>query len=312
MSDKRILVTGGTGRHGGVGGFAARQLKARGAAVRALVRTRDDRSQALDALGIETVEGDMLNVASLRAAMAGVDRVLFCYPIKDGLLEAAANMCVVAREQGVRVLVDISLLPAREDSPSPEAREHWLASQMFGWAGVNPIHVMGGFFYQNLSILASETFVERGVMEMPFGDGENPLAWVSGEDVARVAVAALLDPEPYLNATLNVTGPELLSVKQVAEIATEVFGRQIEYRSEIGMNDWIARVATHPLATPRMLKHVAVLAVGLGQMKASFGSATDVVEKATGAAPQSLRAFLEDHAADFVNARQPSAAAMSG
>ena len=263
---------------------------------------------ALEWLGIETALGDMHNITSLRAAMADVDRVLFCYPIKDGFLGAATTTCAVAREAGVHAFADISLLPARADSPSSEAREHWLASQMFNWAGVNPIHILGGFFHENLSVLAGEDFVARGVMQMPFGDGENPLAWVSAEDVARFAVAALLNPEPYVNKAHHVTGPALLSVRQVAALVSEVFGRKIIYSAEIGMNDWIARVASHPIATPRMLQHVGVLAVGLGQKKASFGRATDAVLAATGREPETFRSFLEANAPEFMAHGKPEKA----
>ena len=50
MSKATILVTGATGLHGGVGGYTARFLREAGATVRALVRTRDHRSEALDKL----------------------------------------------------------------------------------------------------------------------------------------------------------------------------------------------------------------------------------------------------------------------
>jgi NAD(P)H dehydrogenase (quinone) len=179
---------------------------------------------------------------------------------------------------------------------------------MFNWAGVNPIHILGGFFYQNLSVLAGEDFVARGVIQMPFGDGENPLAWVSAEDVARFAVAALLNPEPYVNKAHHVTGPALLSVRQVAALVSEVFGRKIGYSAEIDMNDWIARVASHPIATPRMLQHVGVLAVGLGQKKASFGRATDAVLMATGREPETFRSFLEANASEFTANGKPKKA----
>jgi NAD(P)H dehydrogenase (quinone) len=312
MTQGRILVTGATGRHGGVGGFAARQLKARGAPVRALVHSRDHRAEALERLGIETAVGDLQNIASLRAAMADVDRVLFCYPIKDGFFGAAAATSLVARETGVRAFAEISLLPARADSPSVEAREHWLASQMFDWARVNPIHILGGFFYQNLSVLAGEDFVTRGEMLMPFGDGENPLAWVSAEDVARFAVAALLNPEPYVNKTHYVTGPELLSLQQMAGQISEVLGREIGYSADISMKDWIARVASHPIATPRMLQHVGVLAVGIGQTKASFGRATDAVLKATGQQPETFRSFFQANSQEFVTNAEPEKALEAG
>ena len=70
----------------------------KGVDVRALVRSRDHRSEGLEKVGIETVVGDFMNLQSLREAMSGVDRALFCYPINAGLLEAALNMAIAARD----------------------------------------------------------------------------------------------------------------------------------------------------------------------------------------------------------------------
>ncbi len=65
------LVTGATGF---TGGHLARALVARGHRVRALVRDRH-RAADLAAAGIELVEGDLTDAASLARALAGIDRV---------------------------------------------------------------------------------------------------------------------------------------------------------------------------------------------------------------------------------------------
>lgn len=293
MGEGKILVTGATGQHGGVGGHAVRFLAEAGVLVRALVRTDDQRAHELRREGIETVVGDMLKIDTLRPAMEGVDRVLFCYPIRDGLLEAAINMALVAREASVRAFVDLSLMVAAEGSPSDEAREHWLASKIFDWAEINPIHLMGGFFYENLDFLAGRDMVERGVVEMPFGDGETKLAWVSGMDIARFAAAALLNPEPYVGQAHYVTGPQALTMNEVAEVVSDVFGKPIPYRGDIEMEDWVERLKSHPLANSRIIKHASILAFAFGKTKKSFGKATPVVEDATGTRPVSMRDYLE-------------------
>jgi NAD(P)H dehydrogenase (quinone) len=300
MTKQLILITGATGLHGGVGVHAVRQLFAAGVAVRAMVHTLDARSEALSGVGIEVVKADFHNIASLRNAFKGVSKALFCYPIRSGLLEAALNVAVVGREVGLEALVDLSLIVAKEGSPSDEAREHWLTSQMLDWADINPIHVMGGFFYENLSLLAGPNFVARGVMELPFGDGETPLAWVSAEDIARFAVACLLNPAPYIGATFYVTGPEALTIKQVADIASGVFGKPISYSGAITIDAWLERAKTHSLANARLIKHMGVLAYAFGHMKASFGKATDEVKRATGFDPTSFRGFLEAHRDEFL------------
>ncbi len=68
----RVLVTGATGL---VGSAVARELLARGHAVRALARPTSDLSN-LDGTGVEVVRGDVLDLASVRAALAGCEAVV--------------------------------------------------------------------------------------------------------------------------------------------------------------------------------------------------------------------------------------------
>ncbi len=73
--DKIILVTGATGRQGGV---VARELLERGYVVRGLTRnTESDRAKSMSELGVEMVQGDFDDEASLLAAMDGVYGVFF-------------------------------------------------------------------------------------------------------------------------------------------------------------------------------------------------------------------------------------------
>ncbi len=99
MAKALILVTGATGK---TGANVVEQLIERGLPVRALARSRDDRSRQLERLGAEVVLGDFLNLQSIRSAMKGAGRVFFCYPPQgDRLVEATANVSVAARDEGV-------------------------------------------------------------------------------------------------------------------------------------------------------------------------------------------------------------------
>src|SRR6266850_4336545 len=69
MSD--VLVTGGTGF---IGANVVRELLAAGATVRVLARPGGDR-RALEGVKVEIAEGDLLDAASVRRAVAGVKAV---------------------------------------------------------------------------------------------------------------------------------------------------------------------------------------------------------------------------------------------
>src|SRR5258708_34385802 len=112
-SSKKSLVTGATGQPGG---YVTRQLRERGAQVRALVHHEDERSANLAATGAEIAVGDMLDLAAGTAAARGITAAYFTYPISPGLLEAPAIFAQAASESCIAAAVN----SAKHSAP-PEA-----------------------------------------------------------------------------------------------------------------------------------------------------------------------------------------------
>jgi uncharacterized protein YbjT (DUF2867 family) len=78
-----ILITGAAGGpQGSTGRAIATLLLEQGLPVRAFVHKLDARSDELRRQGAEIVEGDLLNPASVQAAMKGVKRAYFTYPVR--------------------------------------------------------------------------------------------------------------------------------------------------------------------------------------------------------------------------------------
>ena len=105
MTQTKFLITGATGA---TGGDAARQL----------------------------LEKHFLDFDSVRAALNGVQRAYFCYPISPGLVQATAQFAQAAKEVGVEVIVNMSMKSARSDATSKAARQHWLSERVFDWSDV--------------------------------------------------------------------------------------------------------------------------------------------------------------------------------
>jgi dihydroflavonol-4-reductase len=129
----RVLVTGATGF---TGGHLARHLAARGSQVRALVRAAaaPETTQPLAAAGVELVEGDLRDAASLERACAGVEVVQHIAAIyrQAGLpneayraVNAAASGTVVraAAAAGARRVVHCSTVGVHGDVERPPADE---------------------------------------------------------------------------------------------------------------------------------------------------------------------------------------------
>jgi NAD(P)-dependent dehydrogenase (short-subunit alcohol dehydrogenase family) len=73
-SAKPILVTGVSGRVGGVGSAIIEALRCRGLPVRALVRREDQHTDALRARGVEVISGDLTEVRDVARALSGCRR----------------------------------------------------------------------------------------------------------------------------------------------------------------------------------------------------------------------------------------------
>lgn len=59
--------------------------------------------------------------------------------------------------------------------------------------------------------------------------GEGRLAPVSKLDIVRCAACCLLDPDFHGGATYEISGPELLSFREIAALAADIHGIPIEY-----------------------------------------------------------------------------------
>lgn len=294
MKKPTILVTGATGRHGGTGPHVVRLLCEQQFHVRAMVRQLDDRSDHLRTLGAEVVLGDFLSITSLRSVMGNVDHVYFSYPIDARHLEAATNVAVVAREYGVHGLVNNSLMPARADHPSLEARQHWLAERIFDWADVGAIHIRGAFFYENLIRWTAESVASMGEIHLPFGDGEGKVSWVAAEDIAQVAAAILCDPAPHRGQTYSVTGPDILTYHEIAALFSRVLRRPVVY-VDIPLQQWQKELLELEGPSPHLIEHLSCLAREFKRRGPAGGIRTNVVQKITGSEPKSLEMYVSKH-----------------
>jgi dihydroflavonol-4-reductase len=129
----RVLVTGATGF---TGGALVRYLAGRGDRVRALIRNGSSEAvrQGLTAAGIELVEGDLRDAASLDRACDGVEVVYNIAAIyrRAGLpvdeyravnARAVRTLFLAARHGGVRRVVHCSTVGVHGDVEHPPANE---------------------------------------------------------------------------------------------------------------------------------------------------------------------------------------------
>src|SRR5260221_10293999 len=168
MSNQTILVTGASGKRGL---YTVRHLLDQGHAVRALVHKEDERAEALRGTRAEVVAGDLLQHDDAIRAAAGTSAAYFCYPIRPGLIQTTAYFADAAKRAGLKAVINMSQISAREDSKSHAARDHWIAERIFDWSGVPTVHLRPTFFSQwMLYPFVRKIIVENGIIDLPYGN----------------------------------------------------------------------------------------------------------------------------------------------
>jgi NAD(P)H dehydrogenase (quinone) len=220
----RVLVTGATGK---IGGAVAAQLLANGVATRAMVHRDDARSARLRDLGAEIVVADMFDIQQVSAAMEGVDRLYFNPPYHPHALDSAVAFAVAARRSGVEAVVALGQWLASPEHPSLMTRHAWLTDKLFELLpDTAHVAVDPGYFADNYLQLVPMA-AQLGLLPIPTGTGRN--APPSNEDIARVAVGALLDPHRHDGRAYRPTGPTMLSGSEIADAVGEALGRRVRH-----------------------------------------------------------------------------------
>lgn len=223
----KILVTSAAGKTGMPLTF---QLLEQGYPVRAFVRRRDTRADAMAKAGAEIFEGDQYALSDMRRAMTGVQRAYQCAPTAPNGLHFNAVFTAAAYEAQLEHVVTLGQWLSAADHPSLFTREVYLSdilirmSPRMSVTSVNP-----GWFADNY-LMVLDMAAHLGLFTMPLGKGNTKKnAPPSNEDIARVAAAALIDPQTHAGKTYRPTGPELLSPNEIAAAMGRALGRKVKY-----------------------------------------------------------------------------------
>jgi NAD(P)H dehydrogenase (quinone) len=222
MIKPRIIVTGATGKTGSV--VVSELLKA-GYPVRAMVHREDARSARLKAQGAEIAVADMSDVERVADALKDVQRAYYCPPFDPYMIQGAAAFAVAAKEAHVEHIVSLTQWLASPSHPALMTRQLWLVDRLFSMIpGVAHTIVRPGFF-ADAYLTTIGLAVHLGVFPWMYGNSRN--APPSNEDVARVAVAALIDPARHAGKSYRPTGPELLGAEEMAKAIGRAVGRSV-------------------------------------------------------------------------------------
>ena len=267
-----ILVLGGTGK---TGRRVAQRLQQRGHDVRPAARSTPTRF-------------DWHDEDTWQPALAGVRAAYVVDPADADAATRLAAFGKLATEGGVQRLV---LLSARDWAVSG-GEEMLAAERAVQGSGAEWTVVRPTWFQQNF---AEESFlrdpVRRGEMVIPQGDGLEP--FISAEDIADVAVAALTE-DGHAGQVYELSGPRLISWAEVAGAVARATERDITCRF-VSRDEYVADAVGHGIPA-EIAESVATLFGWIAQGHNAHLS--DGVQRVLGREPRDL--------ADYITATAPT------
>jgi len=235
---ERILVAGATGY---LGGFVAREFKARGHFVRALARNpqkMDDMKDDLD----EIVKGEITVPESIQKICEGIDVVFSSVGItrqKDGLsfrdvdYQGNLNLLQIAQKAGVKKFIYISAFKGPEMLHLDIMKAHEDFVNVLKASGMNYAIIRPNGYFSDMASFFD--MAQKGRVYL-FGPGTNRINPIHGADLAVTCADAVSGEGQEIDAG----GPEILSYRDIAEIAFEALGRPVKTTS---VPVWMIRAA---------------------------------------------------------------------
>lgn len=216
-----VAITGVTGK---LGGQLALELSQAGQSARLLAR----RPEAVTVLPHTTIHEAYYDKSQTTIeALSGAD-VLFMVSARESQDRVDEHKALIdaAKAAGVGHIIYTSFFNPRPDSTFTLARDHAATENYIKAQGFTYTFIRDNFYMNFFIDLAKE----YGEIKGPAGRGK--VSAVFREDVASVASTVLQNPTAYENQVLDMTGPQSLSLAEIADTISKAWGKTITYVEE--------------------------------------------------------------------------------
>ncbi len=277
-----ILVTGSSGF---LGRNVVKALRTRGESVRCLVRS-PSRARVVTDYGVELAYGDVLDPASLKDAMRGVDAVAHLVAIIrergrntfDRVNRQGTETVVqAARDEGVRHIVHVSAIGVQENQAYPYLYSKWLGEQEVIRGGVAYTIIRPSILFgpgdEFINTLAG--VVKSFPVAPVAGDGRVRFQPISVEDVGGI-VSLVAGNHRFGGKIIEVGGPDHLTYNEILDIIARTLGvRRVKVHLPVPLMRLLTRVMEavipNPPATTSQLEMLSLDNVtDLGSVERNF------------------------------------------
>ena len=231
MPTPRILLTGVTGRLGPL--VLDKLLKGAPASdIACIVRPGSGRAKAttgrLRTLGVEVRSADYDDPASLRAALAGVERLMLVSGSALGArVQQHRNVIEAAGSAGVAFIAYTSVLHADRSTLSV-ADDHRATEAMLAESGVPYALLRNGWYTENLMPLIPAALAQH---ELLGASGEGRIATAERDDYAAATATVILSGEDQAGRVYECAGDEGYTLAGFAAEVSRQAGARVAYRN---------------------------------------------------------------------------------
>lgn len=216
-----IAITGVTGK---LGGKVAKLISKNGLSARHLARNPQ---KAANYDNAEVVRAAFENSPEAIKALKGIDTLLMVSASESpNRLQQHFDFIDAAASAGVKHIIYTSFYNANAEATFTLARDHAKTENYIKEKGFVYTFLRDNFYLDFFLDLC----LENGEIRGPAGNGK--VSAVVRQDVSEVAAAILASPYKWENQTLNMTGPEDLSMTDIVQFVGKKRGQIIPYISE--------------------------------------------------------------------------------
>jgi len=229
-ADQTVLVTGATGRQGGA---VLRHMLTKGWKLRALTRHRESyAAQKLADLGVELVQGDLEDSATLERAARGAYGI---FSVQDFWavgarreVQQGKNLAEAAKKARVEHFVYSSVGGAERNSGIDHWESKWEIEKHIQKLGLPATIFRPAAFMENYYIDQVEIGILKGKL-MDFIRGDKPYQTIATDDIGAFAALAFERPNEFIGLELEIAGSELTN-SETAETFSRVLGRPVRFQ----------------------------------------------------------------------------------